>query len=204
MKKINIIGTSDSGKSTFAKKLSLKLNIEYTEMDSLYWDDNWTPHNKEYFLQKIEEITNKNQWILDGNYRKTIPIKWQKADTIIWLDYSFCRTFFQVFKRAILRIIDKKPLWETSNNKESFKQTFMSKDSILLWMISSYPKTKKRYKLMLKEEKYSHINIIHLKSPKECEEFLKNIKIKNYILQNIYIIIKAKYKRTNVCSLIGI
>lgn len=41
MKKVNVLGTSGSGKSTFAKALADKLNCAYVEMDGLFLLDNW-------------------------------------------------------------------------------------------------------------------------------------------------------------------
>ena len=41
MKRILIIGNGGSGKSTFAKKLHKKLNLELIHLDNLFWKPNW-------------------------------------------------------------------------------------------------------------------------------------------------------------------
>lgn len=41
MKFINIIGTTGSGKSTFARKLAQKQQLQYIELDNLLWLDDW-------------------------------------------------------------------------------------------------------------------------------------------------------------------
>ncbi|WP_413699614.1 shikimate kinase [Psychromonas sp. KJ10-10] len=50
MKRINVIGTSGSGKSTFSQKLALKLNYPYLEMDNMFWKANWVESSNEEFL----------------------------------------------------------------------------------------------------------------------------------------------------------
>ena len=53
--KINIIGTSGSGKSTFSKQIAQKLNIPHIELDALFWKENWTPSSDQEFFTKIEK-----------------------------------------------------------------------------------------------------------------------------------------------------
>lgn len=39
-RRINVVGTSASGKSTFACALAAKLGLSYIELDNLFWLDN--------------------------------------------------------------------------------------------------------------------------------------------------------------------
>jgi gluconate kinase len=40
MDKVNVVGTSGSGKSTFSQQLARVLDCEYIEMDRLHWKPN--------------------------------------------------------------------------------------------------------------------------------------------------------------------
>ena len=175
LKRINVIGTSGSGKSTLAKELSQLLNIPYVEMDSLFWKANWTESTDEEFIPKIEQNLSSEKWVLDGNYQRTAKVKWKNVQTIIWVDYSKSRTFFQAVKRAIVRILNNKELWPGTNNRENFKQTFLSKKSILLWTYQTYDNNVKKYEAMLSDPAFKHIQIIRLRSPKEKKNLLKLI-----------------------------
>lgn len=174
MKKINVIGTSGSGKSTFAKKLSEKLGYPCIEMDAIFWGENWYWPSDEEFFKKLSEKLSIDQWVLDGNYTRSIPIKWKEIDTIIWIDYSFCRTLYQAFKRAISRALTKEELWPGTGNRESLRKLF-SKDSIVLWTIKTYYKNKERYPELQKNPKYQDISFVRLRTPKECQEYLSKI-----------------------------
>lgn len=44
MKRINVVGTSGSGKSTFGRQLSQQICAPYIEMDALFWQPNWKKH----------------------------------------------------------------------------------------------------------------------------------------------------------------
>ena len=174
-KRINIIGTSGCGKTTMAKKLAKLLNYEYIEMDRIFWGPNWQESDYDSFFKKLGKELKKEKWVLDGNYTKSIPLKWKYTDLVIWLDYSFLRNFFQSFTRAIKRLITREVLWSSSGNKETLK-SFFSKESIVLHMVKKYRVHQKRYNLYIKDNNFSHIKFIKLKNPKQVKGFLNNLK----------------------------
>ena len=174
--RINVVGSSGSGKSIFSRKLSAILSIPHVEMDAIFWQPNWQESDDNTFFSKLSaEISPLSNQVLDGNYTRSIPIKWEKVDLVIWLDYSFIRTVFQAIRRAISRAWSQKELWAGTGNKETFRKLF-SKDSIVLYTIKSHKRIRKKYELILLDESYSHIEFIHLRSRKESEEFLQQIK----------------------------
>jgi len=74
--RINVIGTSGSGKSTFSKMLAKKMNVPYVEMDALHWKANWKESSDEELFNKLKNALSSEKWVLDGNYSKTEHIKW--------------------------------------------------------------------------------------------------------------------------------
>lgn len=175
MKKINVIGTTGSGKSTFSMRLANKINCAYIQMDELFWKTSWEESLDEEFFDRVKEAISGNFWVLDGNYSRTNDIKWAKADTIIWVDFSYGRTLYQLLKRTIMRVYSKKELWPETGNTESFKKSFMSKKSILLWFFKNYKKNKRRYSELMKSPSIKHIKFIRLRSPREINKYINSI-----------------------------
>lgn len=178
MKFINVVGTSASGKTTFARQLAQKLGVAHIEMDDLFWLDDWQETSDQEFYAKLQSQINQapRGWVLDGNYSRTLDLKLKYIDTVIWLDYSFSLNLYRSVKRAIARAATQKRLWANSNNRESFKTSFLSKDSIILWMITHHAQNRKKYLAMIKDPQYQHIQFIRLTSPKQTEAFLKQMK----------------------------
>jgi adenylate kinase family enzyme len=175
MRKIIIIGTTGSGKTTLANSISKKLGIPHIQLDHLFWKPNWQQSTDEEFLSKIKKELSPNEtWIVDGNYARTNHLTWNDADTVIWIDLPFFLTFYQNFKRSVIRAITRQELWEGTGNKESFLKMF-SKDSILLWLIKTYGSNKKRYVIRISDPTYSHINFHRLCSRKEMKAFVENL-----------------------------
>ena len=172
--KILVIGTSGSGKTTLAEKLSKALGIKNIELDALFWKENWTQSSAEEFREKIvDSIKDMQGYVIHGNYNKVKDLTWGNVDTVIWLDYSRVIVMWRVLKRTIGRIITKEELW--AGNKETFRKSFLEKDSILLWAWNTYKKRKEQYSLMVKENPYSIKEFIILKHPKEANELLKKV-----------------------------
>ena len=65
--RINVLGTSDSGKSTFAKSIAQKCNAPYVQLDELQWKPNWEESSDEEVFPKVEKALSSDRWILDGN-----------------------------------------------------------------------------------------------------------------------------------------
>jgi adenylate kinase family enzyme len=173
--RINVIGTSGSGKSTFARRVARRLGHPYVEMDLLFWLPDWQEPSDEVFLPKVAAALDAPRWVLDGNYQRTAPIKWRNVTAIVWLDYSFARVFFQALTRAMARVIHRRELWPGTGNRESFRRTFLSRKSILVWTWQTHAKMRERYDALFRAPEHAHIHRVRLKSPAEAEKFLASL-----------------------------
>jgi adenylate kinase family enzyme len=118
-KKIVIIGTSCSGKTTLSKQIAVKLKIQHHELDNYFWSNNWIAIPEKEFIALVQEILNNNSnWVICGNYSNVRKALWDKSTDIIWLDYPFYLVFFRAIKRSIIRIYKKEKV--CNNNIESF------------------------------------------------------------------------------------
>lgn len=86
MKKILVIGCPGSGKSVFSRCLSGILGIPVYHLDMVYWKPDVTEVPREVFDEKITEIMNRDEWIMDGNYGRTLSYRLGYADTVFYLD----------------------------------------------------------------------------------------------------------------------
>ncbi len=103
--KIQIIGYCGSGKSTLAKKLGLFYNIPYLHLDNVQFYGDW----QERTIEQQNEIVNKflqenENWIIDGNYSKVSPIRFEISDITIFLNYNrfycykMCKRRYKLYK----------------------------------------------------------------------------------------------------------
>lgn len=67
MKRILVIGGNGSGKTTFARLLSEKLNVPLIHLDKISRTDNWQRVDSDIFYNQLNEIFLTDSWIIDGN-----------------------------------------------------------------------------------------------------------------------------------------
>jgi hypothetical protein len=95
---------------------------------------------------------------------------WGRADTIIWLNYGFSRTAWQLLHRTYRRNVDQLPC--CNGNYESWRLS-MSKDSILLWLLKSYWRNRKNFPTALAQ--YGASKMVHIfRSPSETETWISS------------------------------
>ena len=101
MKKILIVGRPGSGKTTLAVKLANKLNLPLVHLDKIFWKPGWVESSREEFDARLLAELEKPAWIIDGNYARTLPVRLEKCDTVIYLDFSRLACIWGVLKRVI-------------------------------------------------------------------------------------------------------
>lgn len=163
-KRIVVIGTTGSGKTTLAKQIAQQFQIRHIELDAENWLENWTMRPTEEFRQRIEKITTAEYWVSDGNYSSVRDILWAKADTIIWLDYPIWTNFYRLFTRTMRRVFTREKLW--GGNVESLRGQLSMKDSIFVWFFKTYGVNRKRYPKLLTSMEYKHLTAWRFQDPK--------------------------------------
>ncbi len=101
MKRVIILGSPGAGKSALSFALSEKTGIPVTHLDKLFWTPGWVSVSAEELDKRIENAVSADEWIIDGNYSRTIPMRLERCDTVIFLDYPTHVCLFGVIKRII-------------------------------------------------------------------------------------------------------
>lgn len=163
MKKIVVIGCPGSGKSYFSKKLKEKLNIPLYHLDLIWNKEDKTTITREEFDIELQRIFDTENWIMDGNYQRTLDLRISNSTTVILLDYPLNVCLQGATSRVGIKRNDMP--WKEDKLDENFKQYIIdfSKNNLpeIYNIIDKY-KDKKE--------------IIIFKSREEADEYLNNLK----------------------------
>lgn len=122
---------------------------------------------KNEFREILDELLNKEFWIIDGNFMSTMESRIEKSDTVIFLDFSTIVCLFRVIKRRFQYINKTRPDMNP-NCPEKIDLAF------LLFVIGYRMNNRKKVKDILKNNEDK--NIIILKNKKEVNKFIDELK----------------------------
>jgi len=168
MKRVCVIGCGGAGKSTFSKTLALKINLPLIHLDTLFWKAGWIEEEQKIFDQKLSNALAGEKWIIDGNFQRTMPVRFEKTDTIFWLDYPTWRCLYGVFKRLFTEYGQTR-----SDMAEGCKESF---DWPFLKYVLNFRKKTRPQILNILEENAGHCQIIIFQHPKDVQNWIdKNL-----------------------------
>jgi adenylate kinase family enzyme len=139
LKRVNVKGTSGSGKSTFARELAERLAVPYVELDALHHGPNWSEPSAEEFRARVREAMDAapEGWVIDGNYEAKLgDTVIAAADTLVWLDLPLRLKIDRLLRRTHERIRDRVELW--AGNEETWRGVLWGRDALLWWMLRGH------------------------------------------------------------------
>ena len=86
MKKVIVIGCPGSGKTTFAEKIHKSTGLPLFYLDAIWHKPDRTHISREAYDKRLAEILELEEWIIDGNYSRTLEVRMQASDTIFLFD----------------------------------------------------------------------------------------------------------------------
>jgi adenylate kinase family enzyme len=86
MKKVIVIGCSGSGKTTFSEKLRDKSGLPLYYLDAIWHKPDKTHISRDEFDIRLGQILEREEWIIDGNYSRTMERRMAASDTVILFD----------------------------------------------------------------------------------------------------------------------
>jgi adenylate kinase family enzyme len=175
--RIAVVGTSGSGKTTLAGQLAKRLGITHVELDALHWGPGWTPASDPIFRERTEQALSGDAWTTDGNYSAVRDIVWERADTVVWLNYTLPVIMGRVIRRTLWRSVTREELW--NENHERLWEALISRDSIVLWALRTYRKRRKEYPVLFSQPEYAHLNVVRLRTPHAAREWLESFQAVN-------------------------
>ena len=173
MERINVVGTSCSGKTTLARTLAARLGLPHVEMDALFWGPGWTPAATELFRRRIAEAAEAERWVLDGGYSPVRDLVWSRADTVVWLDYPMPVVLGRWAGRTLSRIRSDEEFWPGTGNRESLRHAFR-RDGLLAWILTTHHRRRRSMAAQLAAR--PEIAWVRLRTPAESERWLRTIR----------------------------
>ena len=159
--RIAVVGSPGAGKSTLARQLAEITGHPLIHLDYHHWQPGWVPMPKPEFIALQEEWVKGKRWIIDGNYKGSLEIRFAAADLVICLDLPRLLCAWRVIRRHGTQRPDMRPdVVEGSIFRMDFAD-FLG----FIWNFrrDTMPK------ILALHEKYPGVEFLHVRSAKQAK-----------------------------------
>ena len=172
VRRISVVGTSGSGKSTVARELAAAIGVPHLELDSVFHQPDWAPLPAEEFRQRVTAAIAGDGWVIDGNYSVIRDLVWARADTVVWLDLPKRTVMRQLVWRTLRRVAGRQELW--NGNTERWRNFFSwnPEVSVIAWGWHKHGEYRVRYGAAANDPAHAHLDFIRLSSRRDVARFL--------------------------------
>ncbi|MEV6171787.1 adenylate kinase [Streptomyces sp. NPDC051954] len=172
MERILVVGVTGAGKSTLAQVLSSQLGLPYHEMDALYFNGpNWTVNNK--VTEDVSRLTAEPCWIIDSlGYPEVRDLLWDRADTVIWLDYPKRVIMPRVLRRSFRRTVTRESLF--GGNRETWTD-WLSRNHPAWWAWSQHGARRREVEHRVRDPRFAPLDTLRFSHPNDTAAWLASL-----------------------------
>ena len=171
--RVVVVGSSCAGKTTFAKALARARSCNCIDLDDLFWGPRWTPVPPAEFLQAVADAAAGDAWVMAGNYGTSRDMLWGRATTVVWLNFSLPLVLWRGLRRTTKRVLLREVLFQ--GNRESFRRSFLSQESILWWIVSTHRRRRQEFEALRASHHCAHLQWMEARTPRAAAALLKGL-----------------------------
>jgi len=176
MRRIAVVGSSGSGKTTMAATLAKRLGLAHIELDAIFHQPDWQQLDGDEFSRRVEAATEVEGWTLCGNYSKIDHIRFGRADTVVWLDYAKPVVISRLVRRTVRRAVTREELW--NGNREPITN-FTSWDpdkNVIRWSWVNFDRRRETYERHADSGSWDHLTVHRFTRPADADTWLEHIR----------------------------
>ena len=164
-RKILVLGPSGSGKTTLTLELARVLEIEPIHLDAHFWQTGWRPTPKSQWLDQVRELVERREWIMDGTYEDSLPVRIRAAEAAIVLERSRWTCLYRVFKRKLF----------VDDRRRPDAPPGQPVDRAFLRYIWNYPSVTRPVVWEYLREHGDHLTIVTLQNSREAASLIRGL-----------------------------
>jgi adenylate kinase family enzyme len=175
IRRVSVVGSSGSGKTTFAAQLAARLGVPHIELDAIWWGPNWTHLDAETFAAKVDAATAADAWVCDGNFSAVRPIVLERADTVVWLDLPLRTCLARMLRRTARRVRSGEELW--GGNRESWREVFVGREALFWWLVSQHRRKRRDYAARFGAMDPGRLRVLRFRTSADADRWLSSLTV---------------------------
>jgi adenylate kinase family enzyme len=170
VQRIVVGGSSGAGKTTLASRIADELDMPFTELDSFFHGPGWT--KRPTFVADVTAFIAQDRWVtVSLGYPALGDLLWDRADTLVWLDYPrwLCET--RVVRRSLARGLLRRKLW--NGNRESLTRMVRDPEHPVRWSWQHYDEKRRLVLDRIDNPRWAHLTVVPLRSPADTDRWMR-------------------------------
>lgn len=169
MRRILVVGSTGAGKSTLARALSARLAVPFHEMDALYYTGpNWAVNER--LVADVTRLGDGPSWVIDSlGYPEVRDLLWQRADTVVWLDYPRRVVMPRVLRRSLRRSLTCEEIF--GGNRETWRG-WLSREHPAWWAWTHLPERRAELTRRTGDPRFSPLTVHRFTRPRATAAWL--------------------------------
>ncbi|MET8697152.1 adenylate kinase [Streptomyces bauhiniae] len=172
MKRILVVGVTGAGKSTLARALGSRLDLPCHEMDALYFTGpRWATNAR--LTEDVSTLTAGPGWVMDSlGYPEVRDLLWDRADTVVWLDYPRRVIMPRVLRRSLRRTVTREVLF--GGNRETWTG-WLSREHPAWWAWSQHQARRHEIGRRVRDPRFTPLTTLRFSHPDETAAWLASL-----------------------------
>ena len=169
-RRVAVLGTSGSGKTTTGRVLAAALGAPFVERDALNWGPDWTEATPDELRARVAPVVETEEWVIDGAYRgKLGDLVLRRAELVVWLDLPVRSWLPRLVRRTVTRLVRRE---EFLNGNRETVRTVPGRDSLILYALRTHRRRRRAYPGAL-----APVDVVRLRSRAEIDRFLRDVRV---------------------------
>ena len=139
----------------------------------MYRGPELVPVPAESFEAGVRAATAGDGWVADGNFSVIRELLWSRATHVVWLNFGRGTVYSRMRRRTMQRLLLRTQL--SHGNRESFRLTFLSRDSILRWTVATLARNRRTFNALRADPRHAHLQWTEITRPSDAHDALVSL-----------------------------
>ncbi len=164
-KRILVLGSSGSGKTTFAIRLARILGLTAVHLDAHFWKPGWIATSQSEWRSVVSRLIQEPTWVMDGTFENSLDLRIPAADSIIVIERSRWICLWRVLKRK----------WTVDDQRRPDAPGGQKLDRAFFRYIWRYPAVTQPFVMNRIRQYGADTPRVHLTGSHQIEKFLRQM-----------------------------